>query len=1133
MALELIVSPFLEVLFDKLSSLISKEFRLLQGVNKDLEKLSSTLSIIKDVLVDAEVKQINDKRTRDWLTKLKDAAYDAEDIFEDCEVEALKEDSESGERSCSEQVSDSFSACFDFKSTIFRHKMGKRIKELIERFEEIDGERDKFQLSRGVRVQAVEEFSSDRETSSILTEPIVCGRDAEKESIIKILLANACSSNNLSICPILGIGGLGKTTLARVVYADERVVNQFDTKIWVCVSEDFGIKRITKMIIEHLSQKNCDLEALDLMQIQLKRLLIGRKYLLVLDDVWDDDGEKWIQMIHLLACGGKGSSVIVTTRLQSIVTSIATNLETIGTSTASVLNPTCNLKFLVDHESLSLFKHYAFGVGDEENQNLIDIGLEIIGKCGGLPLAIKAIGTLLHFKREEFWRLVRDSEFWSLEQHGENTILPALRLSYNYLPPVSRQCFAYCSMYPKDWIIKRDELINEWMANGLIQSSMGMEVEDIGIEVFNGLLQQSFLQIHEGNSTKLVECKMHDLMHDLACSVMKYECSRLKISDMHDVPQRARYISVMCDSPFSSDTVIKFSKSHPYLRTLVFFIGNSTNSLGLNLLLSHFSELKHLRLLDLGWVWTIKSVPSWIGQLKLLRFLSLENTGLTSVPTSVCSLLNLQVLLLGLNEFTTLPSSIGNLKNLRVLDLSKTFIKVLPESIYSLTNLQTLNLRGCSKLNSLPREMKKMTSLRHLIMEWHGGVFKVPVSSMPVGIGELTRLETLNIFVVSNSSEDAAGIQELGRLNLLKGRLLIKNIRHVQDPNNVQEANLKSKNKLSNLHLYWGEDDEYEEEEKTRSTQILDLLEPHPNLQILEILRYPGVEFPAWLRKCAVTIPNLRKLYFMFMPNAVHHLHVLPPNLKKLWIWGCPKLRLPSTTALPSSIEALSLEATNDPTLSSVATLTNLSKLQIGGFYEDEVLPEGPFRNLTRLRALYVSDCSRLKRLPTQLDSLAAKLKRLVITNCDELECITERELMNLTSLEELRIVRCWNLKNLSYSLQNLTSLKKLELRACPELDNSAIHFHQLGTLEELAICEMPQLTSLPDGIKDLTTLHTLVIEECTNIRSFPDWLQQHLPFSLCYLSIRRCDPELHRRCEMDNGEEWHKISHLKVVIEE
>ncbi|KAL5712712.1 hypothetical protein ACHQM5_014856 [Ranunculus cassubicifolius] len=1127
MALELIVSPFLDLLFNKLSSLISREYRLLSGVNKDLEKLSRILSIIKNVMIDAEVKQINDKRTRDWLRELKDAAFDAEDVLDECELEALKQETELENPNCTKQVSESFSACFGFKQILFRHKMGKRIKELIERFDEIDTGRIKFQLSPGAPMNVDERLGHNRESSALLTEPKTYGRDENKKAIIQILLDNPKSSNHLSICPIVGIGGLGKTTLAQLVYNDDAVVNHFDTRIWICVSEDFSIKRITKMIIDYLTDKRCDLEDLSPMQNLLKKLLNGMTYLLVLDDVWDDKQGNWNDIIMgLLSCGGRGSSIIVTTRLPTVVGAISPLF------TSCVINPTCNLESLHEEDSWSLFQYYALANGDKEG-DLIEIGKVVVRKCKGVPLAIKAVGRLLSSKKtEKFWTLVRDSEIWQLEEEGENSILPALRLSYHHLPSVYRQCFAYCSVYPKDSIINKQSLIHQWMANGFVQSSRGIEAEDVGDDIFNGLLQRSFFQDkNEDEDTKEeVSCKMHDLVHDLACSITKDECWRIKTSETKDVPQRARHVSVSCDtdSNHSFNTLKKLSKSQAFFRTLMFLAYRGPS-------ISPFSQVKCLRVLDLGELWFLKSLPSWIGHLKFLKYLNLENTDIASLPEFVCRLKNLQVLLLGGNgRLTELPSSMGNLKNLRYLDLSFTSVKVLPESISTLTNLQTLKLWFCQKLERLPREMKNMKSLRHLSIDWEINTVSL-IRGMPVGIGELTRLETLGVFVVSNASDGVAGIQELGRLNKLKGSLLIKDTRHVREPRDAQHANLKNKDNLAELYLYWGSgevDVETEEEEKKTSNQILEALEPHPNIQILQIREYPGVELPGWLRNCALTLPNLRELELFKMHNAVHDLHQLPPNLKSLWIVGCPKVGFHPELMFPSSITSLSVSASNDPTLRSVQALPHLSKLQIGSFRASTLL-RARLPNLTCLQELWIVACSNVKSLLPELDNLAETLKELKILWTRDLDCITEEGLRNLASLQTLKFIVCSGLTSLSdspSSLRHLKSLTRLDFVNCPKLILTAVDLQHLVTLQRLVLEGLPQLTSLPDGIQHVTTLQYLYTRKCKNLRTLPEWLlQQHLPPSLYYLEISGCHHELHKRCEVDKGEYWHKISHLQV----
>jgi hypothetical protein len=216
--------------------------------------------------------------------------------------------------------------------------------------------------------------------------PQVYGRNEDKDKIVDFLVDDAYALEDLSVYPIVGLGGLGKTTLAQLIFNHERVVNHFELRIWVCVSEDFSLKRMTKAIIESASGHAC--EDLDLEPLQRKLLdfLQRKRFLLVLDDVWDDDQENWQRLKAVLACGGKGASVLVTTRLPKVA-------ATVGTISSH------DLSILSDNDCWELFKQRAFGPNEEEHAELVVIGKEIVKKCGGVPLAAIALGSLLRFKR--------------------------------------------------------------------------------------------------------------------------------------------------------------------------------------------------------------------------------------------------------------------------------------------------------------------------------------------------------------------------------------------------------------------------------------------------------------------------------------------------------------------------------------------------------------------------------------------------------------------------------------------------------------------------------------------------------------------------------------------------------------
>ncbi|RHN55234.1 putative P-loop containing nucleoside triphosphate hydrolase [Medicago truncatula] len=209
-----------------------------------------------------------------------------------------------------------------------------------------------------------------RQTTSILPQPLVYGREKEKDKIVDFLVGDAYELEDLSVYPIVGLGGLGKTTLAQLVFNNERVVNHFELRIWVIVSEDFSLKRMAKAIITSISGEAYGGEDLDLelLQKRLQVLLRRKRYLLVLDDLWNQKQEYWLRLKFLLACGGKGTSILVTTRLLNVA-------KIMGTV------PPHELSRLSDKDCWELFRQRAFGPNEAEDEKLVVIGKEILKKC--------------------------------------------------------------------------------------------------------------------------------------------------------------------------------------------------------------------------------------------------------------------------------------------------------------------------------------------------------------------------------------------------------------------------------------------------------------------------------------------------------------------------------------------------------------------------------------------------------------------------------------------------------------------------------------------------------------------------------------------------------------------------------
>ena len=660
----------LEVVLDNLSSLIQNEIGLFLSFEQDFKSLSSLLTTIKATLEDAEEKQFTDlvhgKAIKDWLLKLKDAAYVVDDILDEYATNALELEYKGSKRGLPDKVQSSFLSSLHPKQVAFRYKIAKKMKSLRERLDEIAAERTKFHLTEIVREKRSGVLDW-RQATSIISQPQIYGRDEDKDKIVDFLVGEASGFKDLSIYPIVGLGGLGKTTLAQLIFNHKRVVQHFEPRMWVCVSEDFSLKRMTKAIIEAATKKSCDDLDLDPLQRRLQDLLRGKRFLLVLDDVWDDNLENWQKLKLVLDCGGKGASILVTTRLAKV----AKIMPTI---------PPHDISKLSKKDCWELFKRRAFGPNEVERAELVVIGKEILKKCGGVPLAVIAMGSLLRLKREEKeWHYVKESKLWSLQD--EDYVMPALRLSYLNLPVKWRQCFAICALFPKDKIISKQFIIELWMANGFISSNKMLDVEDIGNEVWNELYWRSFFQdIETDVFGKITGFKMHDLVHDLAESISEEVCCITKNDDMPSTFERIHHLSLESGVSISTSVYSIWMRSIKSLRTYTRLSGDNFPPI--------VFKFRTLRMLTVN----LSEVSSSIGHLKCLRYLNLSYSSFSTLPETICKLWNLQIL---------------------KLDYCR-FLRKLPNNLIRLKALQHLSLNYCNRLSSLPPNIGKMTSLRTL-----------------------------------------------------------------------------------------------------------------------------------------------------------------------------------------------------------------------------------------------------------------------------------------------------------------------------------------------------------------------------------------------------------------------------------
>ncbi|XP_021803294.1 disease resistance protein RGA2-like, partial [Prunus avium] len=294
-----------ERIIGRLGSLVLQEIALPWGVKDEIRKLKEKVAQLQAVLLDAEQKQANDNEVKVWLESVGDAVYEADDVLDEFYTEAQWRQMVPGNNKVSKQVRIFFSSS---NQLVFGRKIGHKIKDLNKRLHEIASNRTFGQLERNR--EDVEFVRRERVTHSFVREDNIIGRDEDKRAIIQLLLHPISTENteNVSAISIVGFGGMGKTALAQLVYNDEEVQNHFELKMWTCVSNSFQLDILVKKI---LKANNLDMDQL---QNELRKKIDGKRYLLVLDDVWNENRNKWLRLKDLLMGGADGSRILITTR---------------------------------------------------------------------------------------------------------------------------------------------------------------------------------------------------------------------------------------------------------------------------------------------------------------------------------------------------------------------------------------------------------------------------------------------------------------------------------------------------------------------------------------------------------------------------------------------------------------------------------------------------------------------------------------------------------------------------------------------------------------------------------------------------------------------------------------------------
>ncbi|KAJ0976403.1 hypothetical protein J5N97_018368 [Dioscorea zingiberensis] len=608
----------------------------LQQLEYANQKLKTMQSDCKSLLkIDMQ-----NKRVIDLHKKLKDFGYEIQDLESFMEYMELQRKVKEINQDEVGSTSQSREKRRRLSSSEEDNKMVNMISRLIKQINMMDSDM-KDLLNRISGKNHL--IQNKRVTTSSPNEKKIYGREDETKELIRVLKLEKPNINgNISIVPILGMGGIGKTRLAQFAFNNPEIETYFDKKVWVFVSDHFDQFRITKEIAESLSIDDAtpkfpyDTASLDLLESKIKSCLKGiKRFLLVLDDVWSNEWQRILDPLKFTEV--ESIKIIVTGRNPTVLAGLETGDRIL-------------LGGLYGNDYRSFFINCVFGNENPDNYSstLQIIGEQIMKKVNGSPLAVKTVGRLL--KRnltEEHWKHVLDSDLWEIGSDA-NDIMPTLALSYHHLPEHLQMCFAFCSVLPKGYNIHKYELIGMWIAQGYIleDGTNSKTLEDIGEEYYKELNQLSLIEVmDEGKDL----CIMHDLLHDLAESVSHGEVCYYEGKKGKRISRNVRHLCVC--GPVDPESV-QLSSS---LRTLVLYGVDICSQVDLKAL----NRIRVLVVIDKN----MQEFPEAVTQLKHLRYLDFSKSSIKRVPESLCRLYQLRVL--GLPQLDALPSLFHNLINLR------------------------------------------------------------------------------------------------------------------------------------------------------------------------------------------------------------------------------------------------------------------------------------------------------------------------------------------------------------------------------------------------------------------------------------------------------------------------------------
>ncbi|CDP13421.1 unnamed protein product [Coffea canephora] len=783
----------LSFVLDQLSTFLREEGRLLGGLRQEVQFIRDELGHMRAFLREAEAKEEDAQpRLQEWIKQVREAAYDTEDILDDF-VARFARHLPTGFYGSVRRI---FSSIKNLRA---RHRVASEIQSIKSRIKSISEGHQRYQSEYGIPAQASNSLSAvnnttwrySRDDALLVEEAKLVGIDQPKQHLISQLLQG--DDCQLKVVSVVGMGGLGKTTLVKKVHEDPEVRRHFPVRAWVTVSQTCDFQYLLKDLIRQLHKEGNkpvpqSIESLNITELKefVKDFLqqAGR-YAIVFDDVWDV--EFWNTIKFALPESGHGNRVMLTTRKADVAS--ASCIESLGF--------VYRMEPLSFEDSWTLFCNKIFK-GNSCPGHLMDVAKVILGKCEGLPLAILAISGLLALKdvnRTEEWEMVRRSLGGELEGTGKlDRIRKILSLSYGDLPWHLKTCLLYTSIYPEDCEIPCYKLVNLWIAERFVEWREGMSIEDVVWGYFSELVSRSLIQVtdvfYEGMPGY---CRIHDLLREIIISKSR-EQNMVTVTTGQPTTWPSEKVRRLVVHSSSSNNTQQQRPNYCFDHLRSFITVGSTNPLLYKTLLSEvLGSSKLLKVLDLKGQETQEEIPNEIFNLFHLKHLDLYGTRVERVPKAIGKLQHLEFLDLGDTGVRELPMEILKLQKLRFL---KVYQQVdssdddyglegfkAPSNMGGLLALEILNCIDASSGSTVVKEIGKLTQLRELyITKLRREDGKELCSSLAnltslhrlsiesIGKGDDHEIIDLNHHHPSLSSSSSSFLQSL-RMLILYGRL--------------------------------------------------------------------------------------------------------------------------------------------------------------------------------------------------------------------------------------------------------------------------------------------------------------------------------------------------------------------------